>query len=223
MTHVLTLISFNSRKLFMLFLYSKGPIQLAKMCLESAQLRRFILPVRYPLPFHLHHTNTFTQAWAGVTETSLPRGSSSHYVMPPVCLTWRWLWTVCWDGWVHGVRDTGRSGCLGQEIWTRGSISLTLTCDIDRPCPWTCDGPFCHGQITWENGPSPSRKVQSEGPSLLVHPSGEGAGVGGVHRISGTGGPGSPIGLRRACSWYPHVAMVTMNILNIHSQLERYH
>ena len=28
-----------------------GPIQLAKMCLESAQLRRFILPVRYPLPF----------------------------------------------------------------------------------------------------------------------------------------------------------------------------
>ena len=31
-----------------------GPIQLAKMCLESAQLRRFILPVRYPLPFHRH-------------------------------------------------------------------------------------------------------------------------------------------------------------------------
>ena len=36
-------------------------------------------------------------------------------------------------------------------------------------------GAFCHGQITWENG-----------PSLLVHPSGKG--VGGVHRISGTGG-----------------------------------
>ena len=62
--------------------------------------------------------------------------------------------------------------------------------------------------------------AQSVGPSLLVHPSGEGAGVGGVHRISGTG---SPIGLRRACSRYPHVAMVTMNILNSHSQLERYH
>ena len=44
------------------------PIQLAKMCLESAQLRRFILQLRYPLPFHLHHTNTFTQAWARVTE-----------------------------------------------------------------------------------------------------------------------------------------------------------
>ena len=95
-----------------------GPIQLAKMWLESALLRRFILPVRYPFPFNLHHTNTFTQAWAGVTETSLPRGSSSHYVMPPVCLSWRGLWPVCWDGWV-GVGSRGRSGCLGQEIWTR--------------------------------------------------------------------------------------------------------
>ena len=30
--------------------------------------------------------------------------------------------------------------------------------------------------------------AQLEGPSLLVHPSGEGAGVGEVHQISGTGG-----------------------------------
>ena len=34
--------------------------------------------------------------------------------------------------------------------------------------------------------------AQSEGPSLLVHPSGEG--VGGVHRISGTGGRGPQLG-----------------------------
>ena len=33
-----------------------------------------------------------------------------------------------------------------------------------------------------------------EWSSLLVHPSGEGAGVGGVHRISGTGGWGPQLG-----------------------------
>ena len=125
-----------------------------------AQLHRFILPVRYPLPFHLHHNKVHPGMSQG-NRDNRARVTSSHYVMPPVCLTWRGLWpvAVCWDGWV-GVGGRGRSGCLGQEIWTRslGSISLTLTCDIDRP--WTCDGPFCHGQITWENGPSPSRKVR---------------------------------------------------------------
>ena len=40
--------------------------------------------------------------------------------------------------------------------------------------------------------------AQSDLPSLLVHPSGEGAGVGGVHRISGTGGRGPQLGYRRA-------------------------
>ena len=37
--------------------------------------------------------------------------------------------------------------------------------------------------------------AQSDLPSLLVHPSGEGAGVGGVHRISGTGGRGPQLGV----------------------------
>ena len=36
--------------------------------------------------------------------------------------------------------------------------------------------------------------AQSDLPSLLVHPSGEGAGVGGVHQISGTGGRGPQLG-----------------------------
>ena len=36
--------------------------------------------------------------------------------------------------------------------------------------------------------------AQLEGPSLLVHPSGKGAGVGGVHQISGTGGRGPQLG-----------------------------
>ena len=60
---------------------------------------------------------------------------------------------ACVLRWVGGGGGGGQgsvrmfgAGDLDQE----GSISLTLTCDIDRS--WTCDGPFCHGQITWENG-----------------------------------------------------------------------
>ena len=65
---------------------------------------------------------------------------------------------ACVLRWVGGggqgsVRVFG-AGDLDQE----GSISLTLSATLTDHR--TCDGPFCHGQITWENGPSPSWKVR---------------------------------------------------------------
>ena len=38
---------------------------------------------------------------------------------------------VCVFRWAGGAN--GRSGCLGQDMDQQGSMSLTLTCYIDRP------------------------------------------------------------------------------------------
>ena len=98
---------------------------------------------------------------------------------------------ACVLRWVGGGREQGSVRVFGAgDLDQEGSISLTLTCDIDRPsdlrrtilpCPWI------NNMGEWSI-------AQSDLPSLLVHPSGEGASVGGVHRISGTGGRGPQLG-----------------------------
>ena len=88
---------------------------------------------------------------------------------------------ACVLRWVGGGRGQGPvrvfgAGDLDQGVHiTNTHLRHWQTMDLWRTIlPWT------KNMGEWS-------VAQSEGPSLLVHPSGDGAGVGGVHRISGTG------------------------------------
>ena len=111
-----------------------GPIQLAKMCLESALLRRFILPVRYPLPFNLHHI--YQHIHPGMSRGNRDESPQGLIISlrNATCLPQLEGAVACVLRWVGGGREQGSVRVFGAgDLDQEGSTSLTLTCDIDRP------------------------------------------------------------------------------------------
>ena len=56
-----------------------------------------------------------------------PQGWSSHYVMPPVCLTWRGLWSVCWDA-------GGSGACVKYLWWINVVYKRCIVGSHNNPC-----------------------------------------------------------------------------------------